>query len=484
MGVNIITDNKTDMSETIENSAVIPQLVSKLNDLENIVKDLQGKQLKTDKLLYQSVARIIDLTFNKNVLIEPSNIKELNTLVSQIVDDEAQNSVRTKFMSKIDSIVGQSNVNAVRKELFEFTESIHANTELNSEEVKDLVNFYLKHFGDVEGTIPKIVNLMKPFSQQDHLDMFSGCFESLGYDKFSVENAYLLTREIIGEIKNQDTKLVDEQYKVLSNLWTAKFPEKLFIKEEQRKSISETISQFFSTSLNINLAIKFLTSFQVDIESLPVWQYEMYLTLIPVFVEIRDRIMDSDDINVDNWDVNIYEKFGVTDLNEYTDQKLCIDVNPKVSWNFVKNSAERLFFNLSGTNCLAIAHQKGRRSIQSMTNYVPDLQQDFYYEVKLIHLQQCHKIFGIGCAPKRFNCTADQMVGWYENSIGYHSDDGRIFNNSGSGGDNASTYGNNDVVGCGMSTEYKVIYFTRNGNIEAIVPNFNASNIYHPTMTF
>ena len=34
------------------------------------------------------------------------------------------------------------------------------------------------------------------------------------------------------------------------------------------------------------------------------------------------------------------------------------------------------------------------------------------------------------------------------------------------------------------SALYKMIYFTRNGAIEAIVPNYNTDKYYHPTMTF
>ena len=78
------------------------------------------------------------------------------------------------------------------------------------------------------------------------------------------------------------------------------------------------------------------------------------------------------------------------------------------------------------------------------------------------------------------------MVGWYQNSVGYHSDNGEIYNNrlSSSKISKNGAYGKGDIVGCGVSDKYKAIYFTRNGVIEAIVTDYNKENPMHPTMTF
>ena len=78
------------------------------------------------------------------------------------------------------------------------------------------------------------------------------------------------------------------------------------------------------------------------------------------------------------------------------------------------------------------------------------------------------------------------MVGWRQDSCGYHSDDGNIFNNAGSSHMSSKNghYGDGDIVGCGMSKKFQVIYFTRNGAIEATVSEFNKQHQLHPTMTF
>ena len=224
---------------------------------------------------------------------------------------------------------------------------------------------------------------------------------------------------------------------IILNLWKTQFPEKFFRTKEKRNGIFQTLSEFFGSSnqvLSIRFELKFLNGFQsLNFNDFPAWQYEVYLNLLPVFIKMRDRVVafygDREMIEMLEHDY-VHEKFGVTDKKEYTDEKSCINVNSEVSWDFsqentAQNLDDRLFFNLSGTNCLSISHQRERRSIQSILNSCS--QQDFYYEVKVIHLQQSHKVFGVGCAPDDFDCHKNQMVGWYQQSCGYHSDDGKIY---------------------------------------------------------
>ena len=83
------------MSETIE----ITELVNKFNALEKDLDNVKKKQIQTDILLHQSITKIIDLTFNKTVTIESSDVKELQTLVSQIHDSGVKKSLRSSFMT-------------------------------------------------------------------------------------------------------------------------------------------------------------------------------------------------------------------------------------------------------------------------------------------------------------------------------------------------------------------------------------------------
>ena len=359
-----------------------------------------------------------------------------------------------------------------------------------------------------------VIFLTGTLPQETSLKTFKDCFETSGYADLGVENAYMLVQTIFGDIlKNRDHDLIVDEAKVpfleetcqiVLNLWRTKFPERLFRTKEQRKSIFQTLSEFFGSAtfrfrrwyneiLSIRFEAKFLNDFQsLNFNDFPVWQYEVYLNLMPVFIKMRHRVVmfykNKEMMEMIEPD-SLYKKFGVTDREEHSAERSSINVNPKIPWDFsqentAQNLDDRLFFNLSGTNCLSISHQRERRSIQSILN--SSSQQDFYYEVKLIHLQQSHKVFGIGCAPDDFDCHKNQMVGWYQGSCGYHSDDGKIYNNTGSSSlqSKRGDYDNDDIVGCGLSTMYKVIYFTRNGAIEAIVPNYNKDKCYHPTMTF
>ena len=79
------------MAETID----ITQLLKKFNVLEKDLENVKQKQLQTDILLHSSIARNIDLTFNKFVNIESRDIIALQTLVSQVNDSE----VKTLYIS-------------------------------------------------------------------------------------------------------------------------------------------------------------------------------------------------------------------------------------------------------------------------------------------------------------------------------------------------------------------------------------------------
>ncbi|ELP86620.1 hypothetical protein EIN_290480 [Entamoeba invadens IP1] len=69
-----------------------------------------------------------------------------------------------------------------------------------------------------------------------------------------------------------------------------------------------------------------------------------------------------------------------------------------------------------------------------------------------------------------FAFEKDQMVGWMENTIGYHSDDGNIYQGYNSAIVHTNkTYGNVidaiTVVGCGVLVDSKNVFFTLNGRI-------------------
>jgi hypothetical protein len=62
--------------------------------------------------------------------------------------------------------------------------------------------------------------------------------------------------------------------------------------------------------------------------------------------------------------------------------------------------------------------------------------------------------------------SAYGMTGWLPTTIGYHSDDGYVYENGLSIpiGDDAK-WGPGDTVGCGVSIDKRIIFFTKNGRI-------------------
>ena len=319
------------MSETIETAASITELFSKFNDLEKAFEKLTNKQNKTDDLLHQSVTRLIFLTLNKNSAVESSDILELQKLVSEINDFEVKKSVKTAVMLKIENILSQKNVVLLIPELFDFIDALSFDQDESSpEELKILLKLYFDNFMKVKGTLlktsflSKITEKTKPFTNRETLDLFNDCFSTSGYDKMGAESAYMLVQAILAISEDGWTELFNDHSKIISDLWTTEFPENNFATNEQRKNISNLISSFFSIGLNIDLASKFLDEFQVDIDSVPVWQYEIYLTLIPVFVEMSDRVRRSREISIGEWDVNVFSKFGVVNPCQYASTSLCI----------------------------------------------------------------------------------------------------------------------------------------------------------------
>ncbi|KAJ3052922.1 hypothetical protein HK097_005423 [Rhizophlyctis rosea] len=72
-----------------------------------------------------------------------------------------------------------------------------------------------------------------------------------------------------------------------------------------------------------------------------------------------------------------------------------------------------------------------------------------------------------------------RLIGWNQFSVGYHSDDGRLFQNDGFGGKNfGSPYSKGDTVGCGYDPARGAVFFTLNGAFIGYAPQ-NEQHPYH-----
>ncbi|KAL7720040.1 B30.2/SPRY domain-containing protein [Entamoeba marina] len=94
----------------------------------------------------------------------------------------------------------------------------------------------------------------------------------------------------------------------------------------------------------------------------------------------------------------------------------------------------------------------------------------FYYEIEILptpvtHSDQIDKFivsFGLTQKP---TYPEDRHIGWNSGSIGYHSDDGYLFHENGSGKSFGPKFNSGDVVGVGFIPREQVIFFTYNGTI-------------------
>jgi hypothetical protein len=83
-----------------------------------------------------------------------------------------------------------------------------------------------------------------------------------------------------------------------------------------------------------------------------------------------------------------------------------------------------------------------------------------YFEITVRSIRG-NGICAIGLARAPFPTV--KQPGWLRHSYGWHSDDGKKFNNSGSGLPYGPTYTVGDVVGCAYNYRTREVFFTKNG---------------------
>lgn len=104
----------------------------------------------------------------------------------------------------------------------------------------------------------------------------------------------------------------------------------------------------------------------------------------------------------------------------------------------------------------------------------------YYFEATITDLSYSPSttVVSVGVATSPY--PSFRQVGWEAHSVGYHSDDGRLFHNDGFGGKMfESPFTKGDTVGCGYNPATGSVFFTLNGrflgNRQGAV-----TNIYHP----
>ncbi|RIB26843.1 concanavalin A-like lectin/glucanase domain-containing protein [Gigaspora rosea] len=85
-----------------------------------------------------------------------------------------------------------------------------------------------------------------------------------------------------------------------------------------------------------------------------------------------------------------------------------------------------------------------------------------YFEVTVKKMSNQVNTIAIGLSTTPYPYF--RLPGYHENSVAYHSDDGRKFHNDSDGGVTyGPTWGKGDTIGCGYRPKNGVVFFTKNG---------------------
>ncbi|EDR28928.1 hypothetical protein EDI_249480 [Entamoeba dispar SAW760] len=76
------------------------------------------------------------------------------------------------------------------------------------------------------------------------------------------------------------------------------------------------------------------------------------------------------------------------------------------------------------------------------------------------------------------NVDRNAHVGWNKGTIGFHSDDGKLFNEDGNGVRFDEPYKEGDVIGCGYIHQLNCPFYTRNGKLIKVIPMKQEMNYF------
>ncbi|ORY30783.1 hypothetical protein BCR39DRAFT_528290 [Naematelia encephala] len=102
----------------------------------------------------------------------------------------------------------------------------------------------------------------------------------------------------------------------------------------------------------------------------------------------------------------------------------------------------------------------------------------YYYEVLVLD-QGEEGFMSVGWMRK--GCQLDRLIGWDKGSWGWHGDDGRVFQEKGTGEEFGEKWGAGDIVGCGIDYSTGRAFFTKNGKLIGHRWN-NLPNDLHPAI--
>ena len=98
-----------------------------------------------------------------------------------------------------------------------------------------------------------------------------------------------------------------------------------------------------------------------------------------------------------------------------------------------------------------------------------------YFEIKILNTGR-EGFIGIGLTHT--DCDLDRLPGWEKFSIGYHGDDGHLFDCSGTGTKYGPTFSKGDIIGVCWNLIENTVFFTKNGKgLSLAFGNFSWFNL-------
>jgi len=180
------------------------------------------------------------------------------------------------------------------------------------------------------------------------------------------------------------------------------------------------------------------------------------------------------------------EKAPHTWFNTKTGSELLTITPMKLSWQRVKHTMDERRENpmgyLQGVDVI-----RGNRPAM-----FHDETLSYYFEITIIHDIDDGDGVAIGFTNENFK--KDRIPGWDLNTYGYHSDNGKLYHNSGNiaYSDKMKQFGKNfdtttftkgDVVGVGINYLKRNVYFIKNKKLVGRI-HYNLENTLYPTIGF
>eukprot|EP00759_Apiculatamorpha_spiralis_P055600 PhF_6_TR7852/c0_g1_i1/m.11455 len=127
------------------------------------------------------------------------------------------------------------------------------------------------------------------------------------------------------------------------------------------------------------------------------------------------------------------------------------------------------------TDNLTVRSSTGSGSVRSLEAWTRTTKKLHYFEITIVDMKPGYTV-SIGLGSKLYNLQ--RHPGWDEGSIAYHSDDGMVYHESGTGCLQGPTFGLGHTVGVGFNPETCEVFFTKNGKMTSLRLTFQCTECF------